>query len=1238
MKILSLRFKNINSLKGEWKIDFTQPPFSEYGLFAITGPTGAGKTTILDAICVALYQETPRLDVISATSNELMTRGTTECLSEVEFEVKGQAYRAFWSMKRARGKVDGKLQPATVELAEVASGKVLATQVKKKNELTKQITGLDFSRFTKSMLLSQGQFAAFLNAKEAERAELLEELTGTEIYSEISKSVHEKYSEAKLELTALESEANGVQLLTEQQLQAIAAEAESLTGSQQKNKQQLESIKANLTWLVTMDKLSKSKHDAESDCKLAQANIDNAQPALSKLANSEPAEKLRAAYLLRQEAVASHQLLDNQLIDKKQHIEHLTEKTKQHEKQMQLANEKLHTTKQESSQFETLINQHIIPLDNQIKLEVSKLETLEKSTTGIEQELEGINDLHQRTITDKQNVEQSITAIQQYQTQHQQDKQLASNIEKWTEQLAQLQRQQQQVDELNQSHQLANKAIVEQNNQIKQTVAKQQQSAAELAEKQQQLTNIDQQLQLLNEQHKSQQSLPQLEHQLGEQNQTIASLQHLHHLQNQWVSYQQEKQQKQQFLSEAQQKQQSLESERLHLAESYRTQKKLLSNIDELIEKEQKLLKQEQVLASYRAQLEQNHPCPLCGSIEHPFAVEQGRVEPSATEEEKKQAELQLSSIESKGKEIRHELESLLRRIDDEQKRVVWLEQQQQSLVEQWQSTTQVIHYPHGIDNESLLKAFAYEQENLRNQLSELTVKVRHLVDQQQNMKDQVNLAVQSHHQADSAVKLLNQQLEHDEKRCTELSNQINKAVNEKEQGSEQLFGDIAQCGFVIEPHSDLTVWLQQKREDLVLWQHKENELKGCEQENAALLSNITIQAQRISELNKELEQINKQLLAQQVTLNELVSKRHDLFGERVVSTERERIEKLLRTGEEQHKQTELSLQQVQQQQNALEGEIKALTSNLHAATEKRQQQQESWQQQLTQSPFESEAAFQSALIDQEEREQLRELKQTLEQHASNAKALLQAANEQYQELLEESNAEQYQQADRESLQDENEKLSLLIEQTTRREGELANEVQADEKRRVEKRNLFDKIEHQRTAYDDIQYLHSLIGSSNGDKFRKFAQGLTLDNLVYLANQQLNRLHGRYQLKRSESEGLELSVLDTWQADAIRDTKTLSGGESFLVSLALALGLSDLVSHKTSIDSLFLDEGFGTLDSETLDLALDALDSLNASGKMIGVISHIEAMKERIPVQLKVKKKSGLGVSELDAQFRVAAV
>jgi len=166
-------------------------------------------------------------------------------------------------------------------------------------------------------------------------------------------------------------------------------------------------------------------------------------------------------------------------------------------------------------------------------------------------------------------------------------------------------------------------------------------------------------------------------------------------------------------------------------------------------------------------------------------------------------------------------------------------------------------------------------------------------------------------------------------------------------------------------------------------------------------------------------------------------------------------------------------------------------------------------------------------------------------------------------------------------------------------------------------------IEAQKKECHRWEKLHGLIGSADGKKYRNFAQGLTFELMVSHANRQLEKMTDRYLLIRDDQQPLELNVVDNYQAGEIRSTKNLSGGESFIVSLTLALGLSKMASRKVRVDSLFLDEGFGTLDKEALETALETLSGLQQDGKLIGIISHVSALKERISTQINITPVSG---------------
>ncbi len=215
MKILELRFKNLNSLYGEWVIDFTDPEYVSNGIFALTGPTGAGKSTILDAICLALYGATPRLGKITKSSNEIMSRQTGECYAEVLFEANSGRFRCHWEQRRARKSAQGNLQDQEHQIADDATGKLIETKKSLVSGVIEEKTGMDFDRFTRSILLAQGGFDTFLKADIEQKSRILEQITGTEIYSRLSRAAHERARDEAAQLAQLEQRLGDRQPLAE---------------------------------------------------------------------------------------------------------------------------------------------------------------------------------------------------------------------------------------------------------------------------------------------------------------------------------------------------------------------------------------------------------------------------------------------------------------------------------------------------------------------------------------------------------------------------------------------------------------------------------------------------------------------------------------------------------------------------------------------------------------------------------------------------------------------------------------------------------------------------------------------------------------------------------------------------------------------------------------------------------------------------------------------------------------
>ncbi|MEM6483412.1 MAG: AAA family ATPase [Pseudomonadota bacterium] len=1068
MRILEVRFKNLNSLVGEWQIDLTHPAFVSDGIFAITGPTGAGKSTILDAICLALYGRTPRLNKVTKSGNEIMSRQTGECFAEVTFEAQTGRYRCHWSQHRAHRKPDGELQAPKHEIANADSGEIFESKIKGVAEQIESATGMDFDRFTRSMLLAQGGFAAFLQAAPDERAPILEQITGTEIYSQISIRVHERRREEQEKLNLLQAETAGIEILDPEQEREFAEAVEA----KQKEETGLAAVVAEtgkaIAWLNTIDGLKKEIANLAGEASALQSEFEAFKPEREKLARALNAASLDGAYATL--TAARKQQADDSAVLRAEEdaIPGLESSAIEQAEALKSAEQQTASAKEELKAAAPTL-QKVRSLDQKLadqKKAVSEEdEGYKKATAKIDADKKARLEEQDK----RSKAHETLDLVDGYLKEHAQDEWLISGLAGVEEQIGGLLSKQKEIVQKEAAQEAANTTL-------------------ELATK----------------------SLDDCQKQSGIRKQELDDA---------LKQLQQGKDALSQLLGD-------------RLLREYRTEKETLL-------REMTFLTKIAELEDHRAKLEDGKPCPLCGATEHPFA--EGNV-PVPDETERK--------IDS--------LASLISKAEDQEAAIKKLE-----------------------DAERLARTNLTDVEKLES------------------------AAVNDKKAA--------------EKTLAEVKDGLVKLRADFAERRQAVATKLQPLGIADISETDISSLIETLTARLKAWQAQvkkkadiEKQIADIDSEVKRLDAVIESQSTALAEKLERLETFKKELATGS-------NERNALYSDKSPDDEERRFNKAISDAEGSEKQVRDRHNELQQKWNTAKSHVESLKKRIEQREPELRRLETEFSAALAPVGFSNEEQFLAAILPTEARAELTATAKYLDERQTDLKArqkdretrlATEIARKLTDKLLEELEPQ---------FKEQEEALKELRDIIAGLKHKLSENAAAKE-RIKEKQTAIEAQKKECRRWED---LHELIGSADGKKYRNFAQGLTFEMMIGHANRQLQKMTDRYLLARDDAQPLELNVVDNYQAGEIRSTKNLSGGESFIVSLSLALGLSQMASKNVRVDSLFLDEGFGTLDEEALDTALETLSGLQQEGKLIGVISHVAALKERISTQIQVTPQTG---------------
>jgi len=1237
MRILAIRGCNLASLAGEFEIDLAHGALASAGVFAIVGPTGAGKSTLLDAMCVALFDRTPRLanrsTVIVGRGDDdptalgaqdvrtLLRRGASAGWAEVDFE-SGDArrYRARWSVRRARGATDGRFQSQQVTLTAIDGGEQLGGTKTETLEAIHQRLGLSFDQFRRSALLAQGEFAAFLRADGKDRSELLERMTGTEIYSQLSVRAHVKATVAEQRLRDRQGAALAIPVLSDEA--RVQAERELVLAKQGQDaaRARLAAAEAAARWLAEAERRQRALADSELARHAAEQAVEAASGEREELVLRRRAEALRPAW---DDAAR----LDRQLALAHGDVAAASE-----------AAAKAEETQREIAELRARLAELHAPV-REARIAAGLVER--KRGAG------RVHDIEPRALA------AAVDAA--WLVAHQA---LAPAVASWRDLDGKLGAQAALANEI-----VAIDRALDQQAQRRKTLAAQRASAA-TEHQQANARLLEAQRDAAAYQLRRGLSLDAARRAEDEARQRCGEFEKLVALTSEARSA---------AVAQAELERQRVEldvaaradSEQRRAADAERdTAATLRAERARVVDELRKAAGYEHA----RAELVDGDPCPLCGALEHPWR-DRGSFDAVIGD-----AQSRLAEAVVRGEGALATLATLAARDGQratERARLIacraTTEASTAATQRRWRESLAALGELLFVDDPATDAAGQLAAERVETAKAKLEAA--------RAARSQAEAIAKAGADAQARVAARQSEVEHHANKLRDLDG----ALGQLEAAVERLRGERAgklerQAELLATIGDALASWSVASLATQQLQAIADAARVIAELDSGAIAAGAARRASALSVDALAIVERCRRVLA------ELASAWAQHIA--VVADVDAALADALAASENVAREAERAVAEQLARRDAaygrretLRGELAEAAARLEAARDAAGFDRDELRRLLSAEPGRVEALAEhlDALDRSVDRARtlVAERRRLVEDHAAvrpersrivNRDAArsersglvgdIAAARPERSGLVgdiatarpergglvgdfatarpERCDAEEHAPDPDDMFADAKQlgTLAAAVAAADHHAAALAASLAADADARVRRRAALAQLAAAEHDAEIDRVLGEVIGSHDGKLFRSFAQSLTLDGLLAVANSHLEELAPRYQLERVPKHDLELQVIDRDLGDEIRSVQSLSGGESFLVSLALALGLSSMSAHDVRVRTLLIDEGFGTLDPATLDSALAVLDALQATGRQVGVISHVPALVERVGAHIRVSPKGG-GRSEV---------